>query len=117
KACCVNRPAEDFGNQPNVPPRWRPWSDYARRSRRLSSITRAPCRSVMGTPGQRLQGGVIGGDCNVIVLNARDVLDDAVAVGLRPYIDAVGEMRPRLLCLLHRHRPLSSIQISRGSLL
>jgi hypothetical protein len=64
---------------------------------------------------------VEGSECNVIVLNARDVLDEAVAVGLRPYIDAVGEMCSRLLWLLHRQRPFSPIlslfKISRGSLL
>jgi hypothetical protein len=27
--------------------------------------------------------GAVGGECNVIVLNARDLLDEAVAVGLR----------------------------------
>ena len=35
-----------------------------------------------------------------LVLNARDVLDKAVGVGLGPYIDAVGEMCARLHCVL-----------------
>jgi hypothetical protein len=30
-------------------------TDYTTRSRRLSSMTRAPCRKVMGVPGQRSQ--------------------------------------------------------------
>jgi hypothetical protein len=35
---------------------------YTVRRRRLSSITRAPCRKVMGVPGQR-SGGAVGGEC------------------------------------------------------
>jgi hypothetical protein len=68
----------------------RPLSDEAKRSRRLSSITRAPCRSVMGGVRPAFNCGAEGGDCNVVVLNARDMLDEAVAVGLRPYIDRCG---------------------------
>jgi hypothetical protein len=33
----------------------RPLSDQAKRRRRLSSLTRAPCRKVMDAPGQRSQ--------------------------------------------------------------
>src|SRR5262245_11420714 len=48
-------------------------------------------------------GRVKGGKGKLIVLNARDVLDEAISVRLRPYINAVGEMCARLRCFLHRH--------------
>jgi hypothetical protein len=65
------------------------------RRRRLSSITRAPCRKVMPT----FTGGVVGGERNLVILDAGDVLDDAFPVS-SPRIDAEGEMRSRF----HRRR-------------
>ena len=63
---------------------------YAVRRRRLSSITRAPCRKVMGVPGQRSQGAV-GRECDLVVLDAGDMLHKALAVG-GPQVDAEGEV-------------------------
>src|SRR5262245_42055778 len=63
---------------------------YTTRWRRLSSITRAPCRKVMGMPGQ-VGRRVEGGERNLIVLDSRDVLHDAFAVS-GPGIDAEGEV-------------------------
>jgi len=42
---------------------------------------------------------VVGGERNLVILDAGDVLDDAFPVS-SPRIDAEGEMRSRL----HRHR-------------
>jgi hypothetical protein len=50
--------------------------------RRLSSITRAPCRRVMGVPGPAFAGGAEGG---LIVLDASNVLQHAFR---SPRIDA-----------------------------
>ena len=44
------------------------------RRRRLFSITRAPRRK--GT-GPTFTGGVVGGESNLVILDAGDVLDDA----------------------------------------
>jgi hypothetical protein len=41
-----------------------------------------------------LAGGVVGGECNLIIFDAGDVLDDALAVS-GPSVDAIGEMRAR----------------------
>ena len=74
---------------------------------RLSSITRAPCRKVMGGARPALAGGAVGGECNLIVLDPGDVLDDAFAVR-GPSIDAEGEvssqsghLRPPIPPLIH----------------
>jgi hypothetical protein len=50
---------------------------YTMRKGRLSSITRTSCRKV-GDAGPTLAGGAIGGERNLIVLDAGDVLYDAV---------------------------------------
>jgi len=39
--------------------------------------SRAPCRKVMGVPGQRFAGGAEGGERHLVVLDASDVLHDA----------------------------------------
>src|SRR5262249_15576092 len=66
---------------------------YSTRRRRLSSITLAPCRQVMGVRGQRSQAaGTERGERNLIVLDPSDVLHDAFAVRL-PGIEAEGEVR------------------------
>ena len=52
---------------------------YTTRKRRLSSITRAPHRMVMGTPGQRSQAGAVRCECNLVILDAGDVC------GVGPY--------------------------------
>src|SRR5262249_60696025 len=56
-----------------------------------------------GRPRPALAGRAKRGERNVKVLDARDLFDDALAIW-RPRVDAEGEMRPRLLSLLHRHR-------------
>jgi hypothetical protein len=61
------------------------------RRRRLSSITRAPCRRVMGVPGPAFAGGAVGSERNLVVLDARDMLHDAFAVR-GPGIGAEGEV-------------------------
>jgi len=65
---------------------------YTTRGRRLSPITRAPCRMVMGAPGQRSQAGGKGSECNLVVLDASDVFHDAFTVN-GPRIDAEREVR------------------------
>jgi len=55
---------------------------HTTRRRRLSSITRAPCRRVMGVPGPAFAGGAEGG---LIVLDASNVLQHAFR---SPRIDA-----------------------------
>jgi hypothetical protein len=65
------------------------------------SITRAPCRKVMGVPGHRSQAGAIRGECSLVVLDTGHMLNDAFAVRC-PCIDAEGEVSSRL----HRHRSL-----------
>jgi hypothetical protein len=60
---------------------------YTTRRRRLSSITRAPCRKVMGMPGQRWAGGAVGNECNLVVFDTGNMLHDAFPVR-GPRIDA-----------------------------
>ena len=67
--------------------------DITRRSR-LSSITRAPCRNVMGVPGQRSQADRNVASATLVVLDAGDVFDDAFAIRC-PGIDAEGEVSSR----------------------
>src|SRR5215831_3921186 len=83
------------------------WPCQTTRRRRLSSITCAPCRKVMGVPGQRSHAAV-GSECNLIVLDAGDVLHDAFAVR-RPCIDAESKVSPE--CGHLRFLPSS---VSRG---
>jgi len=54
--------------------------------RRLSSITRAPClRGSASWPA--FAGGTVGGECNLVVLNAGEAPDNAHAVG-STHVDA-----------------------------
>jgi hypothetical protein len=60
----LRAPQRKYTGAPKVPHRTScPLLLGATRRRRLSSITRAPCRSVMGVPGQ-LAGGAVGSECN-----------------------------------------------------
>src|SRR5262249_39139777 len=42
---------------------------YTMRRRRLSSITLAPCRRVMGVPRPAFAGGAVGSECNLVVFD------------------------------------------------
>jgi hypothetical protein len=77
-------------------------SNYTTRRRRLSSITRAPCRKVMGITGPTLAGGVVGGERNLIVLDAGDVLHDAPST-CRCARSSRGAWRRRLRSRACRH--------------
>src|SRR6516225_5918048 len=98
------------------------------RRRRLSSITRAPCRKVMGVPGQRSQAARKVASA---ILDASDVLHDAFAVR-GPRIDAEGEVSSECahvapnICLVHwgasyllarTARPWGALRFSLGPLL
>jgi hypothetical protein len=63
------------------------------RKRRLSSIARLPCRSD-GNARPTLARGEIGGERNLIVLDAGHVLNDGFAVR-SPGINAEGEVSSR----------------------
>jgi hypothetical protein len=56
---------------------------YTMRKGRLSSITRTSCRKV-GDAGPTLAGGAMGGERNLIVLDAGDMRYDAFAVRRSP---------------------------------
>ena len=70
---------------------WRTKLAYTTRRRRLSSITRAPCRKVVGAPGQRWHAARNVASATLIVFDAGDVLHDAFAVS-GPHIDTEGEV-------------------------
>src|SRR5262249_45669076 len=63
-----------------------------------------------GGAGPTFTGGAVGGERNLVILDAGDVLDDAFPVS-SPRIDAEGEMRSRL----HRHRSFPLPQSSSAS--
>ena len=78
------------------------FADLAPSSRPSTPCARAGCPRYSRTQPQgdgrarpALAGGVEGGECNLIVLDASDVLHDAFAVS-GPRIDAEGEMRSSL---------------------
>src|SRR5262249_26259923 len=83
------------------------------RRRRLSSITRAPCRKVVGVPGPAFAGGAERGERDLIVLDASDVLYDAFAVRC-PRIDAEGKVSSQRAPLRPLFPPL--LRTSRTSL-
>src|SRR6478609_4958970 len=82
-----SRPFSDHGNEKRVPIR----------VRRLSSITQGHCRF-----GPALAGSMVGRHCDLEILGASHVLDDALAV-VGPPVDAEREV---ILC--HR-RALSRL--------
>src|SRR5262245_34050251 len=99
-----------------LPPTMRGLLDAAffSHQRLLSSITRAPCRKREGSARPALAGREEGGERDLIVLDASDVLDNAFAVR-GPRIDAEGEVsskrRGHLRLLL-----LDLLRTSRNSL-
>jgi hypothetical protein len=68
------------------------YTAYTTRRRRLSSITRAPCRKGDGRARPALAGCAEGGERHLVVLDTGDVFHNAFAVRA-PGIDAEGEVR------------------------
>src|SRR6516165_6003116 len=83
---------------------------YAVRRRRLSSITLAPFRKVMGVPGQRSQAA--RNVARASSYDAGNMLDDALAIG-SPRIDAESEVSSQRGHLRPLFAPIFSASIQR----